>query len=65
MPKNLYKYSIHYNMFIRGPLVVKKYPSVAKSWKHTLFKVLYFILAKWKNYTLYFYSVKYFKNTLL
>ena len=28
--------------------------------KHTLFKVLYFILAKFKNYTLYFISVKYF-----
>ena len=33
--------------------------------KHTLFKVLYFIWAKFKNYTLYFISVKYFKNTLL
>ena len=34
--------------------------------KHTLFKVLYFILAKFKNYTLFilFFSVKYFKNTL-
>ena len=30
--------------------------------KHTLFKVLYFILAKLKNYK-YFISVKYFKNT--
>ena len=34
--------------------------------KHTLFKVLYFILAKFKNYTLFIlFSVKYFKNTLL
>ena len=34
--------------------------------KHTLFKVLYFILAKFKNYTLFIlFLVKYFKNTLL
>ena len=34
--------------------------------KHTLFKVLYFILAKLKIILyLYFISVKYFKNTLL
>ena len=33
--------------------------------KHTLFKVLYFILAKCKNYTLFIlFSVRYFKNTL-
>ena len=33
--------------------------------KQTLFKVLYFILAKFKNYTLFIlFSVKYFKNTL-
>ena len=32
--------------------------------KHTLFKVLYFIL--FKNYTLFtLFSVKYFENTLL
>ena len=34
--------------------------------KHTLFKVLYFILAKCKNYTLFIlFSVKYFISTLL
>ena len=34
--------------------------------KRTLFKVLYFILAKFENYTLFIlFSVKYFKNTLL
>ena len=34
--------------------------------KHTLFKVLYFILAKFKNYTLFIlFSLKYFENTLL
>ena len=34
--------------------------------KHTLFKVLYFILAKLKNYTLFIlFSLKYFENTLL
>ena len=35
--------------------------SVAKT-----FKILYFILAKFKNHTLFIlFSVKYFKNTLL
>ena len=34
--------------------------------KHTLFKVLYFILVKFKNNTLFIlFSVKYFKTTLL
>ena len=34
--------------------------------KHTLFKVVYFILAKFKNHTLFIlFSVKYFINTLL
>ena len=34
--------------------------------KHTLFKVLYFILAKSKNYTVFIlFSVRYFNNTLL
>ena len=43
-----------------SPFVVAVLP------KHTLFKVLYFILAKFNNNTLFIlFSVKYFKNTLL
>ena len=50
------------------------YSSISQYWpwsiysvfpKHTLFKVLYFNFAKFKNYALFIlFSVKYFKNTL-
>ena len=33
--------------------------------KHALFKVLYFILAKFKNSIINIFSAKYFKNTLV